>query len=152
MTVKSCLLAITLASFSLLAAGCTRISAGAADAHQIPGAGLLDDQGDGYAIAGVTFKVSPVSIRSCDHPGLRMQAQVGWNALPEGASSVVIWVDDSKSPPKRWFYGGADGHAQTGNWIVDNTTLRMLDGATGKVLAVRHIHVTQCLGGSLNAT
>lgn len=148
MTIKSLLSATALASLLLATAGCSGTSAGHAAARQVPGAGLLNNQGDGYVIAGVTFNVSPVSIRRCDHPDLRMRAEVTWNALPAGSHTVTIWVGDNTTPPKKWFYGGAQGNAQTGNWINGNTTLRMLDGVTGKTLAVRHMHVTQCLGHS----
>ncbi|MDE3073338.1 MAG: hypothetical protein KGJ63_11475 [Pseudomonadota bacterium] len=152
MTNASRFLAIALASFSLSAAGCSRTFAEHGEPSRIPGAGLLDSHGDGYAIAGVIFNISPVSIRRCDHPDLRMQAGVTWNARAAGVRTVAIWVNDDKTPPKKWFYGGSQGHAATGNWIEGNTTLRMLDGATGKVLAVRHMHVTECLGARPGST
>lgn len=109
---------------------------------------MLSDQGDGFAADGVTFLVTPVSIRVCEHPDLRMSVNVTWNAQGARAKTVVIWVNDGTSGPKRWFYGNPSDHAETGNWIADNTTLRMMDGDTGRLLAMRRLHVTQCLDHS----
>lgn len=135
-------LAFTL--LSLLATGCSHHHPDP-DRQQVPGAGLLSDQGDGYAVDGTTFRVTPTSIRVCEHPDLRMSVDVTWDGSPAGARTVGIWVDDGHSGPKKWFYGGSTGHAKTGNWIGDNTTLRMTDGENGRTLALRRIHVTQCL-------
>lgn len=106
---------------------------------------MLSDQGDGYAVGGTTFRVTPTSIRLCEHPDLRMSVNVIWDGKPAGAKTVSIWVDDGHSGPKKWFYGGPTGHGETGNWIGDNTTLRMIDGENGRVLGMRRVHVTQCL-------
>ena len=137
-----------LALFSLLTTACSQRSAEPGVPQQIPGAGLLGDQGDGFAIKGVTFQISPMSIRVCEHPDLRMSADVIWNAQAVGAKTVTIWVDDGSSGPKKWLSGGATGHSRTGAWIIDNASLRLTDGQTGDTLAVRRIHVTQCFGNS----
>ncbi len=145
---KSCIQLIAFALLSLLTAGCSLRSAEPDGRRQVPGAGLLSDQGDGFAIGGVTFQVSPMSLRVCEHRDLRMSVEVTWDAQAAGAKTVTIWVNDGSSGPKRWLSGGATGRAQTGVWIGDNSTLRMTVGEAGKTLALRRIHVTACLDAS----
>lgn len=135
---------LSVALLVLLSAGCSQRHLDS-NPQQVPGAGLLSDLGDGYALSGVTFRVTPASIRLCEHPDMRMTATVVWDGKPAGAETVAIWVDDGHSGSRKWFYGGSTGHADTGNWISDNTTLRMTDGEHGRTLALRRIHVTQCL-------
>lgn len=137
--------ALPLVFYCLLTASCSQRPTELNAPRQIPGAGLLSDQGDGFALDGVVFQVSPMSVRICEHHDLRMSADVTWDAQKASAKTVVIWVGDGKSAPKKWLSGGATGHSQTGAWVGDNTSLRLADGSTDRTLALRHIHVTQCL-------
>ena len=75
-----------------------------------------------------------------------MVARVSWNAKSSGATSVTIWVSDASSEEKSWYYGEAEGSAETGPWVGDGTLFRMADGkAKGRTLAVREIHAVDCM-------
>jgi hypothetical protein len=137
---------------SLLASGCTSQSSGLHNRHEILGAGLLSGQGDGFALEGITFLVTPASIRACEHPDLRMSAEVMWNAQIAGVKNVAIWISNGASPPKKWLSGHSSGSAKTGEWVVNNSTLQMTDDDSGAILAVRRVYVVQCLDDLPSAT
>jgi hypothetical protein len=114
--------------------------------RQVPGAGMLNGEGDGFAIKDVTFRIEPEVIRICEHPDLRVALNVTWDTSAVNTQAVTIWVDDGTSGARRWMTSGSSGHAETGNWIADNTTLRLVDTRTNKTLAMRRVHAMQCLG------
>lgn len=137
---------LALGGLSMLATACSQQSTSSPDHGQVPGVSLLT--GRDPAKKGVTFFVTPASIRTCEHPNLRMSAEVTWNVQSAKVRSITIWVDDRSSGPKKWLSGRPSGSARTGDWIGGNATLRMTDDKTGSTLAVHHFYITRCLGGA----
>lgn len=128
-----------------LCVGCSRTTSEAGQPRVVPGAGLLEGKGEGFELPGALLELSPPVIRVCDHPDMRMISTVSWNAAEAGADKITIWVDDGISAPKRWFYGGGIGSAETGNWVVDGTTFRLAADGSNKTLAIRKVHAVRCL-------
>lgn len=92
--------------------------------------------------AGVVFVMTPSVIDNCD--SLNHTIDVDWDVNALGVKSVTIYADDGESEQKVWVKGGASGHEKTGNWIKNNSTLRLTDSVTGKVLALHQFHEIDC--------
>ncbi|WP_233843740.1 hypothetical protein [Dyella sp. 2HG41-7] len=111
----------------------------------VPGNGLLDGRGDGYALKDASLTATPVGIDMCENPGGRSAIAMNWDVSGRGVQSVDIWVDDGHGRPKKWMSGSSKGSATTGNWVGDHTTFRMTDASTGRTLAMRRVYVVKCL-------
>jgi hypothetical protein len=83
------------------------------------------------ALPGVTFEVSPNTLRVCDPP---MVAKVSWNAMAAGMSTVRIFVSNGEEE-KLFALQGAEGSADTGPWVTAKTVFILKDGAETKQLA-----------------
>jgi|GEM_PF-1175935 len=139
------LLAITVAC-----GGCSRISQSTSELY-VPGNGLLDGRGDGYALKGASLMITPVGVDLCEHPNGRSKVEANWSVSGQDIRGINIWVDDGHGRPKEWTSGPSKGSATTGDWVGDHTTFRMTDASTGKTLALRRVYVVKCLARKPNA-
>jgi hypothetical protein len=131
----------------LLLAGCPK---GAAPLRlsEIPGAALLSGRGDSFKDPGVVFELSPAILRVCEHPDHLMATKVSWDVGATGAQAVNIWVGDARERGRLWIQGLPHGAAETGPWIGNGSTLRLVgaEGSQkGRTLAIVKVIAVECL-------
>lgn len=124
--------------------GCSRISQNTNELY-VPGNGLLDGRGDGYALKGASLTVTPTGVDLCEHPSGRSTVEADWDVSGRDVQRVNIWVDDGHGRPKKWTSGPSKDSAVTGDWVGDHTTFRMTDASTGRTLALRRVYAVKCL-------
>ncbi|MCX7555722.1 M64 family metallo-endopeptidase [Xanthomonadaceae bacterium JHOS43] len=86
----------------------------------------------------VTFTATPNPIRDCDGDGKGI-ARVAWDVTRLSNRSIDIRLRTIDGT--RWYGGGPRGSRETGNWLLNNDKLFLIDRQSGTVLGEQTIRV-----------
>lgn len=106
---------------------------------QAPGAEAASAMADG-----VVFKVVPGEVHMCDGRD-RVVSDVSWQVSDPAVSTVKVEIDTATDTKRKTFTaGGSVGSEKTGDWVVQGVRFHLMDGATGKELALHEVIGLPC--------
>ncbi|MEO9090904.1 MAG: hypothetical protein ABI247_11300 [Rhodanobacter sp.] len=87
------------------------------------------------------LQFNPTSFPDCKGPNIVVQ--VTWDATGKTKQNVTIQVYKPGNSPTVWYVGAPKGHHDTGEWMADGSTMRLID-SNNKLLAMRTLETTPC--------
>ncbi len=87
------------------------------------------------------LQFSPASFPECKGPNIVVR--VSWDATKKTKKDIRIQVYKPGKTPNIWYMGPPKGQRDTGAWMADGSTMRLLD-AKGRLLAMRTLETTPC--------
>ena len=87
------------------------------------------------------LQFTPESFSDCKGPNIVVH--VSWDATSKTKRNVSIEVYKPGKAPTVWYMGPPKGQRDTGEWMADGSTVRLID-AKGKLLAMRTLTTTPC--------
>lgn len=91
------------------------------------------------------FSVEPGHVDAC--PGNeRIVSKVTWSIKDRKITDVKVMLDTEIEPNRKLFaVGGADGSAETGNWVGAGVRFYLIDAKTEKEIARHEVTMLPCL-------
>lgn len=93
------------------------------------------------------LQFNPSIFPECQGPDIAVE--VSWDATSRTREPIRLVVYKPGQRPKIWYEGPPKGHQQTGKWMADGSTIRLMD-AHNKLLAERTLETIPCQGTSAN--
>lgn len=87
------------------------------------------------------LQFSPAMFPDCEDPNIVVH--VSWDATGVTTESITIQVYKPGHAPTVWYKGPPKGQRDTGKWMADGSTMRLLD-SQGRLLAMRTLQTTPC--------
>lgn len=87
------------------------------------------------------LEFSPASFPDCKGPNIIVH--VDWDATSRTKQNISIQVYKPGKSPTVWYMGPPKGQRDTGKWMADGSTMRLID-SKGKLLAMRTLETTLC--------
>ena len=92
----------------------------------------------------MTFSVEPGNVYACEGRD-RTVSKVTWDVQRPEVKSIKVLVSDAANPePKTLAAMAPKGEAETGNWVVAGLKVELVDGETGKQLAMHMVNALPC--------
>lgn len=87
------------------------------------------------------LEFSPTSFPDCKGPNIVVH--VSWDATSKTKQNISIQVYKPGKGPTVWYVGAPKGQLDTGKWMADGSTMRLID-SKGNLLAMRTLVTTPC--------
>lgn len=93
---------------------------------------------------GVTFSVEPANVYACEGRD-RTTSLIKWDVQRPEVKSIKVLISDATNPEKKTLAAMAPvGEAKTGAWVVAGLQVELVDGDSGKQLAMHTVNALPC--------